>query len=88
MRSPGSDRRVFVDTSAYYAAIDRRDFDHDATAAVMRRLVEEQRPLVTTNAVLFELHGLLLNRIDLAGGVERPYVVAGQPNGGARACTG
>lgn len=64
MRSPWSDRRVFVDTSAYYAAIDRRDFDHDATAAVMRRLVEEQRPLVTTNAVLFEMHGLLLNRID------------------------
>jgi predicted nucleic acid-binding protein len=64
MSVPESDRRVFVDTSAYYAAVDRRDIDHEAMAAAMRRLVEERRALVTTNAVLFELHGLLLNRIN------------------------
>lgn len=63
MKPPASDRRVFVDTSAYYAAVDRRDTDHDAAAATMRRVVNERRRLTTTNAVLFELHGLLLNRL-------------------------
>jgi predicted nucleic acid-binding protein len=64
MRSPARDRRLFVDTSAYYAATDRRDRDHVAAAAVMRRLVEERHSLVTTNVVLFELHALLLNRLN------------------------
>ena len=64
MSSPRGDRRVFVDTSAYYAATDRRDVDHEATSATLRRLVAERRPLVTTNVVLFELHGLLVNRIN------------------------
>jgi hypothetical protein len=33
--APGPDRRVFVDTSAYYAAVDRRDADHSAVAATV-----------------------------------------------------
>lgn len=64
MRSSKSDRLVFVDTSAYYAATNRRDSDHQATAAVLRRLVEDRKQLVTTNVILFELHGLLVNRIN------------------------
>lgn len=57
------DQRVFVDTSAYYAAVDRRDNSHAAVAATMPALLAEGRQFTTTNAVLFELHGLLLNRI-------------------------
>lgn len=64
MSPSGSDRRVFVDTSAYYAAADRRDADHVVVAATMQRLIAARRTLVTTNAVLFELHGLLVNRIN------------------------
>jgi predicted nucleic acid-binding protein len=64
MSSPEADPRVFVDTSAYYAAVDRRDAGHAAAAATMRELVAERRRLVTTNAALFELHGLLVNRLD------------------------
>jgi predicted nucleic acid-binding protein len=63
MSVPAGDRRVFVDTSAYYAAVDRRDASHAAVAATMPTLLAEHRQLTTTNAVLFELHGLLLNRL-------------------------
>jgi uncharacterized protein len=63
MSSPEADARVFVDTSAYYAAVDRRDASHAAVAATMRELFAARRRLTTTNAVLFELHGLLLNRL-------------------------
>jgi uncharacterized protein len=63
MSSPEGDARIFVDTSAYYAAVDRRDASHAAVAATMRELLAARRRLTTTNAVLFELHGLLLNRL-------------------------
>jgi uncharacterized protein len=63
VNSPESDARIFVDTSAYYAAVDRRDASHAAVAATMRELFAARRRLTTTNAVLFELHGLLLNRL-------------------------
>ena len=58
-----SDRRVFIDTSACYAAADQRDADHAAVANTMQRLIADRRMPITTNAVLFELHGLMLNRI-------------------------
>jgi uncharacterized protein len=64
VRSLASDRRVFVDISAYYAATDRRDAENAATIATMRRLTTAGRPFITTNAVLFELHGFLVNRVN------------------------
>ena len=63
MSPPEADARVFVDTSAYYAAVDRRDASHAAVAATMRELFAARRRFTTTNAVLFELHSLLLNRL-------------------------
>lgn len=59
-----ADRRVFVDTSAYYAAVDRQDAGHAMTASTMQRLVQDRHQLVTTNAILFEVHSLLLSRIN------------------------
>ena len=40
--------RVFVDTSAYFAAANRRDAGHESVAALMWTLVEGRRRLVTT----------------------------------------
>lgn len=55
---------VSVDTSAYFAATNRRDADHRPVSALMRQLVDGRRQLVTTNFVLAELHALLLTRVD------------------------
>jgi predicted nucleic acid-binding protein len=57
-------RRVFVDTSAYFAVANRRDATHEPASALMRQLVAERRRLFTTNFVLAELHALLLARLD------------------------
>lgn len=47
-------RSVFVDTSAWYALIDRRDADHARVAALVRRLVGDGVRLVSTDYVLDE----------------------------------
>jgi predicted nucleic acid-binding protein len=62
MTSAASDRRIFVDTSGYYAAASRRDSSYAEASATIERLVLARRRLVTTNFVLAELHGLLLAR--------------------------
>jgi predicted nucleic acid-binding protein len=56
--------RVFVDTSALFAAANRRDASHEAAATTMDALVAARRRLFTTNFVLAELHALLLSRLD------------------------
>mgnify|MGYP000170865927 CR=1 FL=1 len=62
MRNAGRGDHVFVDTSAYFAAVNRRDAAHERVAALMQELVQARRQSVTTNFVLAELHALLLNR--------------------------
>jgi predicted nucleic acid-binding protein len=47
-------RSVFVDTSGWYALIDRRDAGHGETAALVRRLVTAGARLVSTDYVLDE----------------------------------
>jgi len=59
-------RRVFVDTSAYFALADRRSASHRAMDAIVRRLITERWRLFTSNFVLAETHALLLSRIDHA----------------------
>lgn len=54
--------RVFIDTSAFYAANDPRDANHAAAVATTRRLVQEGAQTFTTNHVVAETHTLLLNR--------------------------
>ncbi|MQA90822.1 MAG: PIN domain-containing protein [Gemmatimonas sp.] len=46
--------RVFVDTSGWYALIDRRDAGHDQISALVRRLIKEGARLVTTDYVIDE----------------------------------
>ena len=50
---PGHAGRVFVDTSAYFAAANRRDAGHEPVATLMQGLVDARRRLVTTNFAQF-----------------------------------
>lgn len=51
-------RSVFVDTSAWYALIDRRDADHERTSGLVSRLVADGVRLVSTDYVLDESYTL------------------------------
>ena len=69
---------AFVDTSALYALLDRRDSNHPAAVAIFRALTAARNRLVLTNFIRAEAHALILNRLghaiadrflsDLAGG--------------------
>jgi predicted nucleic acid-binding protein len=54
--------RIFVDSSAYFAANDPRGANHAAAAATLRRLVQQQAEMYTTNYIVAETHTLLLTR--------------------------
>ena len=55
-------RRVFIDTSAFFALIAREDPNHVQTRELFEQAARESWSLVTTNAVAFEAHALVLNR--------------------------
>ena len=47
-------RGVFIDTSGWYALIDRRDPQHAQVSALVARLIQDGRRLVTSDYVLDE----------------------------------
>jgi predicted nucleic acid-binding protein len=51
-------RRVFVDTSGFYALIVGKDENHDRADELFTLAQREAWRLVTTNAVVFETHAL------------------------------
>lgn len=55
-------RRVFVDTSAYFALFDQTEIQYQVAHAVTARLGADRRRLYTTNFVVAETHALLLAR--------------------------
>ena len=55
-------KRVFVDTSGFYALIVQRDENHSRAHRLFESAVRETWRLVTTNAVVFETYALLLAR--------------------------
>ena len=61
--------KVFVDTSAYYAFLDRTDVSHAVARLTFPRLFSNGTELYTTNFVLAETHALLLNRIGRAAAI-------------------
>ena len=61
--SPLSSRRAFVDTSANFALIDRRDASHRTAVTIATRLADQRWRLFTTNYIVAETHALLLNRL-------------------------
>ena len=56
---------AFVDTSAFYAVLDRSDTNHIRAHVTWRRLIEEDFVLVTSNYVLLETAALLQGRLGI-----------------------
>jgi len=44
-------RRLFVDTSAYFALTDQRDENHEAAVHFIHQLIRERAELLTTNYI-------------------------------------
>ena len=59
------ERRVFVDSSAYLAVLDRRDEHHQEALAITDRLVQGRYRLFTTNTVIIEAHALILSTMGI-----------------------
>jgi len=55
--------KVFVDTSAFYALIDRSDRYHAQASALWTDLLDDSFRLLTSNYVVWETIGLLQKRI-------------------------
>ena len=56
---------VFVDTSAFLAVLAADDEYQTMAAAIWRRLIRDEEPLVTNNYVLIEMLALLQHRVGL-----------------------
>ena len=59
-------RRVFTDSSAYFALLDRRDQRHAEARAIQEWLIRQRARLFTTDLVVAETHALLLTRLSHA----------------------
>ena len=57
---------VFIDTSAFYAILDRDDSCHAAARHTWNQLLDSRAPLLTTNYVLLETTAIVQRRIGLA----------------------
>ena len=55
--------RVFVDTSAFYALMDRSDKNYEQAAALWKYLVEKDLYLNTSNYVIVETLAILQSRL-------------------------
>ncbi len=55
--------KIYVDTSAFYALIDRSDRFHNKASVCWRKLLDSRCRLVTTNYVVWDTLGLLQRRI-------------------------
>jgi predicted nucleic acid-binding protein len=58
--------RTYVDTSAFYAILDRDDANHQKAKHLWSGLLQDQNILVTSNYVLVETFALLQSRLGLA----------------------
>ena len=56
-------RRVFVDSSAYYAVSDTSDSNHERARALVHELAQARRALFTTNYIIAETHELILSHL-------------------------
>jgi uncharacterized protein with PIN domain len=59
---PGrTERRVFVDSSAYLALLDQRDEHHNEAIQILHALAEQRARQFTSNVVVMEAHALILS---------------------------
>lgn len=54
---------VLVDTSAFYALLNRNDQYHQSARKCWNRLLDDEELLVTHNYILVETHALVQNRL-------------------------
>lgn len=64
MRHYPSFRRVFIDTSAYYALADRDERQHQLAQQLFGLLASTHRQLFTSTYIVAETHALLVNRLN------------------------
>ena len=57
--------RIFVDTSAFYALLDRDDENHRRAKSAWTDLLNNENTLVTSNYVLVETFALLRHRLGM-----------------------
>ena len=55
-------KRVFVDSGGFFSALAPKDANHPAAKALFAQAASEAWRLVTTNAVVYETHALIVNR--------------------------
>jgi uncharacterized protein len=58
-------RRVFLDSGAYAALVNRNDDHRREANAILARILRERLRAFTTNAVVIESHALILNRVSI-----------------------
>jgi len=58
--------RTFIDTSAFFALLDRDDANHKNARAAWAQILNPDHTLVTSNYVLVETFALLQNRLGLS----------------------
>ncbi len=57
--------RIFIDTSAFYALLDRDDENHRKAKNVWADLLKNENTLITSNYVLVETFALLQHRLGI-----------------------
>jgi len=58
--------RTFIDTSAFFALLDRDDSNHKKAGVVWAQILNPEHTLVTSNYVLVETFALLQSRLGLS----------------------
>ena len=58
--------RIFIDTSAFYALLDRDDTNQEAAASAWTSMLSSDNTLITSNYILVETCALLQNRLGIA----------------------
>ncbi|MBI5638964.1 MAG: PIN domain-containing protein [Nitrospirae bacterium] len=57
--------RIFIDTSAFYALLDRDDANHKKAKTTWSRILGDDNTLVTSNYILIESFALLQSRLGM-----------------------
>jgi len=64
------DKSIFVDTSAFYAMIDRKDKYHEVAKVCFEKIRKENCSIILTNFIVAETHVLVLSRLGIEAGIE------------------
>ena len=76
LRTPTAPEPILVDTSAWYALVDRADANHRRAVSTLAQLAQEGALLLTHNYVVVETVALLPRRQVLPGSARRSLLRA------------